>query len=593
MSPEDVETVKDGEEMEQEVEEEEDTKQISLKVLSLIKEAQQKHGLRHADYQRYRGYCSRRLRRIRKAVGLVQGEKKKFNKKDVSEEILKEDKHLHIPLVTSERAWAYYMQLKFESNSDPRKKFHMINRLRKARKYAEQLEMVCASTEKVDARTKLETQAYSCWLGGTLFFETGKWAEAQTLLTKARTIYESLGQAVGEEEGALFRQKMEEITPSLRYCSYNIGDASRADLIALRGKGGGGQGDLESLISQTREQQATTLQDVEWKGRKMAVKHEKVRLFLLSHQESEQELAKTEGAEAKIEIYESLLLDCKDGLQALRDELLEDPEFRNRQQTGEGKVSTQHFLYTYLQFIRHNITLSRNSVLLSTMREQLDSGERPVEGKKVVKAQDLVRMYENIIQSLGEIPCLAGLEDDENLAADIEAEVVFYRAFRSYYIALAFIVSQKWSEAMAVFQRSMQYLAQARNNTNLKKNMMSELPKLEQAIESKQFVAHANSILDTELATDKMAKMDIKTTKSVPLVERLDQYYEDTDMLKGKPNLVNFPPEFSPIPCKPLFFDIALNHVEFPSLDDKLETESSKAGAGGLSGWIWGWGGKK
>ena len=113
--------------------------------------------------------------------------------------------------------------------------------------------------------------------------------------------------------------------------------------------GGGGQADLESLISQTREQQATTLQDVEWKGRKMAVKHEKVRLFLISHQESEQELAKTEGAEAKIEIYESLLLDCKDGLQALRDELLEDPEFRNRQQTGEGKVSTQHFLYTYLQ----------------------------------------------------------------------------------------------------------------------------------------------------------------------------------------------------------------------------------------------------
>ena len=109
-------------------------------------------------------------------------------------------------------------------------------------------------------------------------------------------------------------------------------------------------GDLESLISQTREQQAATLQDVEWKGRKMAVKHEKVRLFLLSYQESDQELAKTEESEAKVEIYESLLLDCKDGLQALRDELLEDPEFRSRQQTGEGKVSTQHFLYTCLLY---------------------------------------------------------------------------------------------------------------------------------------------------------------------------------------------------------------------------------------------------
>ena len=106
---------------------------------------------------------------------------------------------------------------------------------------------------------------------------------------------------------------------------------------------------MESLISQTREQQAATLQDVEWKGRKMAVKHEKVRLFLLSYQESDQELAKTDETDAKIEIYESLLLDCKDALQALRDELLEDPDFRSRQQTGEGKVSTQHFLYTYLQ----------------------------------------------------------------------------------------------------------------------------------------------------------------------------------------------------------------------------------------------------
>jgi len=575
--------------------EEQESKQISLKVLSLIKEQQQKHGLRHADYQRYRGYCSRRLRRIRKAVGLVQGEKKKFNKKEISEEILKEDKHLHIPLVTAERAWAYYMQLKFESNSDPRKKFHMINRLRKARKYADQLENVCASSDKVDARTKLETQAYSCWLGGTLCFETSKWAEAQSLLTKARTIYESLSQAVGEEEGSLFRQKMDEITPSLRYCSYNIGDASRADLIALRGKGGAGQmGDLESLISQTREQQAATLQDVEWKGRKMAVKHEKVRLFLLSYQESDQELAKTEESEAKVEIYESLLLDCKDGLQALRDELLEDPEFRSRQQTGEGKVSTQHFLYTYLQYIRHNITLSRNSVLLASMRDQLDKGERPTDGKKVVKAQDVVRMYENIIQSLGEIPSLAGLEEDEDVSSVVEAEIVFYRAFRSYYIALAFIINQKWAEAMAIFQRSLQYVAQARSNKNLKKSLVSELAKLEQAVESKQFVAHANSILETEMATEKMSNMELNAAKSVALIDRLDQYYEDSDLLKGKPNLVNFPPEFTPIPCKPLFYDIALNHVEFPSLDHKLDSGSGSGAAGGLSGWLGGWGwGKK
>ena len=82
-----------------------------------------------------------------------------------------------------------------------------------------------------------------------------------------------------------------------------------------------------------------------------------------------------------------------------------------------------------------------------------------------------------------------------------------------------------------------------------------------------------------------MANMDLKGAKSLPLVDRLDEY-----MLKWKPNLVNFPPDFSPIPCKPLFFDIALNHVEFPSLDHKLESGGAAGGAGGLSGWLWGWG---
>jgi len=588
--------VEGGQAGEEEAGEVEEVKPLCLRVLSLTREQQQKHGLRHSDYQRYRGYCSRRLRRIRKAVGLVQGERKKFHKKEVTGESLKDEKHLQIPLVTAERAWAYYMQLKFESNSDPRKKFHMINRLRKARKYGEQLDSLCADSDRVDARTKLETKAYSCWLTGTLYFETSKWTEAKAMLTQAKTIYESLSAAVGEEEGTLFRQKMDDITPSLRYCAYNIGDVSQAEMLALRGGAGGGQaGELDVLISKTREQQAATLQDVEWRGRKMAVKHEKVRLFLLSYQESEQELADTQQEEAKVAVFESLLLDCKDGLQALRDDLLEDPEFRARQQGGEGRVGSQHFLYTYLQYIRHQLTLGRNTVLVAGMRDQLSTGEKPAEGRKVVKAQDIVRMYENMIQNLGEMPGLAGLEEDEALAADIQAKITYYKSFRSFYIAQAFIASQKWGEAMAVFQRSLEYLAQARADPNIEKIHLAELDALEKAIEGKQFVAHANSILETEQATDKMSKLDIATVKSVPLVERLDQYYEDPEVAKGSPNLVNFPPQFSSIPCKPLFYDVALYHVEFPSLEHKLDKADQANASGGLTGWLggWGWGAKK
>lgn len=49
------------------------------------------------------------------------------------------------------------MQLKAEANTEPRKKFHMTARLRKAVHYAEELVALCQSP-KCDARTKLECE---------------------------------------------------------------------------------------------------------------------------------------------------------------------------------------------------------------------------------------------------------------------------------------------------------------------------------------------------------------------------------------------------------------------------------------------------
>lgn len=57
----------------------------------------------------------------------------------------------------AERSWSYAMQLKSESNTELRKKFHMISRLRKAVQHSEVLVSLCES-EKCDARTKLEAQ---------------------------------------------------------------------------------------------------------------------------------------------------------------------------------------------------------------------------------------------------------------------------------------------------------------------------------------------------------------------------------------------------------------------------------------------------
>ena len=75
-------------------------------------------------------------------------------------------RYLYLPLVDAERCWAYGMQLKSEANTEPRKRFHMVGRLKKAVHHAELLLNLCES-DKCDARTKLEAQVHNLF-----FFKT-------------------------------------------------------------------------------------------------------------------------------------------------------------------------------------------------------------------------------------------------------------------------------------------------------------------------------------------------------------------------------------------------------------------------------------
>lgn len=54
-----------------------------------------------------------------------------------------------------------------------------------------------------------------------------------------RTIYEKLGSAFTEDGQALYIQMVDEVSPNIRYCAYNIGDESAiAELKEMRRKGG-------------------------------------------------------------------------------------------------------------------------------------------------------------------------------------------------------------------------------------------------------------------------------------------------------------------------------------------------------------------
>lgn len=66
-------------------------------------------------------------------------------------------------------------------------------------------------------------------------------------------------------------------------------------------------------------------------------------------------------------------------------------------------------------------------------------------------------------------------------------------------------------------------------------NLRSKVDGLLSSIEGRQFMAHANSILDTEGIADKVSKIDLEEQeKKKKLIDRLDEYYEDPDLVKGE-----------------------------------------------------------
>lgn len=76
------------------------------------------------------------------------------------------------------------------------------------------------------------------------------------------------------------------------------------------------------------------------------------------------------------------------------------------------------------------------------------------------------------------------------------------------------------------------------------------------------------------------------------MIDRENEYHEDSSLTTKSPNVIKLPLSFEPIACKPLFFDLALNHLDLPSYEDKIDSKSEeqKAGVKGFIKNIFGFG---
>uniref|UniRef100_A0A914HDZ8 Signal recognition particle subunit SRP68 n=1 Tax=Globodera rostochiensis TaxID=31243 RepID=A0A914HDZ8_GLORO len=195
----------------------------------------QKHGLRHENYQRYRGYCARRIERIRKSLKFMHSYKcapkraAKFVARNVSAELVGDLRFLQIVVFEVERNWAYAMQMKFETIDLPlsRKKFHMRQKLRRAVKCALFLESLADGNQLVHRITHLETKSYVSFICGSLELELKNWKGAVDAFDRARAGYAELfGQVKGNELDETYAAKCRDVENLLNLCQAQSGDAN-------------------------------------------------------------------------------------------------------------------------------------------------------------------------------------------------------------------------------------------------------------------------------------------------------------------------------------------------------------------------------
>lgn len=428
------------------------------------------------------GYCTRRISRLRKALKLPQGDKRHYKRKDVSVAHLDggsgktqiagpsgDERFLYIPLILAERAWAYAMQLRQEANTEQRKKFHLTNKLRRACVYALQLQELCNHSQRLDSKTKLEVEAYVACMHGYLHFELGLWQSAAENFKKSQIIYENLIKVIQATSGdpellALYKAKVDELTPSLRYCAYNLGSKSDSATDKImdirRAQGAGAHIDLEAFKS--AQIQEANLKTIEWRDYRIQIRlPEKVQLFLLSVQDLDKSVGQAKELQAKIDMIETALIDCKDSIQATKDEYLKaDPKKAGAGGEPSAAVSSNvQLLLAYLNYIRLMRTLERNLYLVAQTKLSLslDGAVAEVKGsdaaRKAVRPQNLTRLYEIIAQNVVELQQLGGLESDAAYQKEIQTLSVAFRAFRSYYIAMTLVSLFRWKEAVALYER--------------------------------------------------------------------------------------------------------------------------------------------
>ncbi|CAA6657011.1 unnamed protein product [Spirodela intermedia] len=560
---------------------------FSINVLQLLKSAQLQHGLRHRDYTRYRRYCTARLRRLCKSLKFTHG-RGKYTRRAINESTITDVRFLHVVLYRAERAWSHAMEKRqLPDGPNSHQRIYLLGRLRKAVKWATLFAQLCAI--KGDRRTSLEAEQDQSWPAALINFR------------RARDVYEKLGKIGDTENQVLCRERVEELEPSIRYCLHKVGELNiQSSELLDSGKGPAMDllnAKLEAFMNEEKSQQAATLTEFTWLGHKFPVNNAKTRVSILKARELEKDIDNS-GSDSltpdrKLNLFEKIFTAYHDARSSIRNDLATAGNAERVKDELNG-------LDKAVSAVLGHRTIERNQVLVKIAKSKFDK-HRVDKGEKGTQPEELVRLYDLLIQNTSDLSDLVSSGRDSNpeevaFSEECTLKGLTFRAKRCFYLAKSYSLAGKRAEAYALFchSRSLADTAVKRLQTpnSNDKVLMEDLKALVDDCRVCSCIEHATGIMEEEKAPKDLSKGVSSISLSKPakkperfLVEKLDVYESAVGDPTSKvaPSIEQFPPPFQAVPCNPIVQDIAFGSIEFPSLENRMK-KSKK----GILSRLWG-----
>uniref|UniRef100_A0A7S4R7J3 Signal recognition particle subunit SRP68 n=1 Tax=Alexandrium monilatum TaxID=311494 RepID=A0A7S4R7J3_9DINO len=534
---------------------------FSFALWGIVHRQQTLNGLRHNDHLRYRQYCMRRLGRLYTSLRMKHG-RGRYKAVPFPADF-SDRRFLHIPLVSAERAWSYAVQLKADNAAasalNPRWRRHSINRLAKAVKWAQMLESVCKV--HCDQRSQLEAEAYCAFMEGTHFLEKEQWSESLTKLKLCRRLCERLALASEQEMGQQFKNKVEELSPLIRECKYNLGmayDDNDSDSQGVKASAGAKK----------------DISELSYRGTGLSIPSDKIKGKLMkclglasTVKVGEEEEKESAGV---IEKYGEISAEFGEVLRDIHTDMINAG-------SNSDQVAEWTLLEAFARELSISINVERNIVLLWNHLQKVDGLEEmgSTEARKVCRPDEGMRFCDLLKEDLG---ALKGLpETSEVMSSTLATYTTIVLNCRCFFLAMCHTAMGKHLEAAALLD-----MLHARIDTvELGDSLDEPLGRLHPLFERVQKGMPSRVARWKCRGLAQLCNMEAKAKGK-------EEASEAQKPLEEFAALAAFPPRIRDVACKPLLFDLAFPSIVAPDLDHLMSKGGPQKGFLGRVSAGWG-----